>query len=120
MSPTLTRSPAPRAPSRRLRLIAPVLAAALAVAALAVGPPSPAARTVERLTIVNSHDWWANVEVTDAERRGRLGLLGVNRNDTRTLHEVIDHGSIWVITQMLCGGEVGFGDRVGNRGRWFE
>jgi hypothetical protein len=95
MSPTLTRPPASPARAKPGRALLPGLIALLAVyVLLAQTLRIPA--VVPRLTVVNPHDWWATVDVTDGGRHGWVRLLGVDRNDSRELREVFDQGERWV------------------------
>lgn len=94
MSPTLTRPPASPARARPSGSLLPgvaVLVAVYIVIFLTLRMP----QVVPRLTIVNPHDWFANVEVTSGGANHWTALLGVDRQGTRQLEEVYDQGSTW-------------------------
>jgi hypothetical protein len=50
---------------------------------------------VPRLSIVNPYEWRAHVELAGAGNAGWMPLLGVDRQATRELQQVYDHGSTW-------------------------
>jgi hypothetical protein len=67
--------------------------------AAAMGVVVPALRTpaeVDHLTIDNPHDWRVNVDVTDAERDGWLGIGGLDRESEQRFGSVIDQGDEWI------------------------
>jgi hypothetical protein len=51
---------------------------------------------VNEVTIVNDTAYSANVDVTDGERDGWLGLTTVGPESSRRVREVIDQGDIWI------------------------
>lgn len=94
MSPTLTRSPAPLARAGPARRLIPAIAALVAVYVL-LFQTLRMPQVVPRLSIVNPHDWRANVEVAGAGNAGWMPLLGVDRQGIRDLQQVYDHGTTW-------------------------
>lgn len=94
MSPTLTRPHASPARARSGRSLLPGLAVLLAVY-IAVFQALRMPQVVPHLTIVNPHDWWANVEVAGPGGSSWMPLLGVSRQGERQLLEVYDQGSSW-------------------------
>lgn len=90
-------TPKPPKPLRRHNggaVIVPlVFVAFIAVAARVLAlPPS-----VDQLTISNDSEYAINIELTDGQRQGWLGLGVAAPGDTKTVEHVLDQGSIWVL-----------------------
>jgi hypothetical protein len=98
-----------------LRLGGRVLALLLLVACW--GP----ARTVDRVTIVNPTDYDLAVDVSGADRDGRLPLAIVDHGSERMIREVVDQGRVWTFRFLHEGeavGEITVARTVLERGGW--
>jgi hypothetical protein len=117
---TLTRpAPARRQVRKALGPVAVVAASALLLLALTVGLRGP--KFVDRITISNPGGFDVNVDVTDGDRDGRLGLAQVPAGEQTTVREVIDQGVTWSFLFSYGGtdaGELALDREALERDRW--
>jgi hypothetical protein len=105
-SSIITRpAPARRQIRKALAPVAVVAAGALLLLALTVGLRGP--KFVDRVTISNPGGFDVNVDVTDGDRDGRLGLAQVPAGEQVKVREVIDQGVTWVFTFSYGGTDAG-------------
>jgi hypothetical protein len=78
-----------------------VLLWAIGMAALAPALRAPA--HVERLTVDNPTEWRVNVDVSDEEAGGWVGLGSVDRGHRYTFAGVLDQGETWIFTFRYAG-----------------
>ncbi len=91
-------NPAPDA--RRIRPRATWLLIAVAVVAAGVlvtrvVRPSPS--TVDHITIVNNSPYDVNIDLTGANRDGRLAIGAATNRSTTEFEHVIDQGDLWIL-----------------------
>jgi hypothetical protein len=119
-SSIITRpAPARRQVGKALGRVAVVGTGALLLLALTVGLRGP--KFVDRVTISNPGGFDVNVEVTDGDRDGRLGLAQVPAGEELTVREVIDQGVTWVFLFSYGGtdaGELSLDRATLERGGW--
>lgn len=82
--------------SRRRDLIGLIITGLFSAASMAIAVPALQLPTyIDQLTIVNPHAWAVNVDVTDRDRTGWIGVGAVERDSQHTFHAVIDQGDAW-------------------------
>jgi hypothetical protein len=94
MSPTLTH--APKAPPRKVNVVAIAAAALVAVSSLIAVSLVRGEEFVDRVRVVNPSNLLIDVEVSDASRSGWLHMAIATPRGTTTTNEVIDQGDDWV------------------------
>lgn len=101
----MTTELAPKPRTLRRRGIVGVIATGLAwIAGMVVLVPSLRVPPhVDQITVDNPHAWAVNVDVTDNERFGSVGLGPVDREHRATFHAVPDQGDTWIFTFAYAG-----------------
>ena len=100
MGPVLSRPrpiPQPRPATSRRDLIAVVTGATLWLAI--VVPLHPLLRGpsfVDEISIDNPHEWNVNIDVSDQEREGSVGIGSIEREEGQTFEEILDQGPQWI------------------------
>ncbi|MGH9138840.1 MAG: hypothetical protein ACRD0G_17655 [Acidimicrobiales bacterium] len=98
MTPTLTRSGRPRSKATRPGVDDLVVAVVYLLVCLGVASSLRLPPYVDRVTVENPHPWRARVLVTNDDGDGRVGMGGVQRDETRTFRTIVDQGDVWIVT----------------------
>jgi hypothetical protein len=90
--------------ARHEDVIGLAVTACFSIAALTIAVPAiqvPA--HIDRLTVDNPHRWMVDVDVSDADRDGWVGVGTVEREEERTLASILDQGPLWTIRFAYAG-----------------